>query len=139
MKSKELRIGNKGEGNFIKIPFDEPETIEEWNSVFGTNPQFLLDMALRGARIRIQDLTRDKVAEGLKAGKAQDVVVDDVLGWLNENDITAKRERKAPGPRKPVEVVAEEKATYSNTELKAMLEAAGVKFVAKSEAAGQPA
>lgn len=134
MKSKELRIGNKGEGKFVKIPFDEPETIEEWNSVFGNNPQFLLDMGLRGARIRIQDLTRDLVAEELKKGTSPEETVDKVLEWLNANDITAKRERKAPGPRKPVEVVAEEKGSYSNAELKAMLEKAGVKFVPAGQA-----
>lgn len=137
MKAKELRIGNKGEGKFIKIPFDEPETLEEWNNVFGDNQQFLIDMALRGARIRIQDLTRETVAEELKKGTSPEETVDKVLDWLNQNDITAKRERRAPGPRKAPEVVAEEKGTYSNAELKAMLEAAGVKFVPKG--AEQPA
>lgn len=137
MKQGQLRIGNKGEGKFVKIPFDEPETIDEFKSQFGDNESFLLDMSLRGVRIRIQDLTRDLVAEGLKANKAPEVVVDEVIAWLNTHDITEKKERKAPGPRKPVEVVAEAKASYSNDELRAMLEKAGVKLVIAGQA--QPA
>lgn len=136
MKQGQLRIGNKGEGKFVKIPFDEPETIDEFKSQFGDNESFLLDMSLRGVRIRIQDLTRDLVAEGLKANKAPEVVVDEVIAWLGSHDITEKKERKAPGPRKPVEVVAEAKASYSNDELRAMLEKAGVKLVIAGQAVG---
>lgn len=129
MKEGLLRIGNKGEGKFVKIPFSEPETLDEFKKAFGDNEQFILDTSMRGVRIKIQDLTRDIVTEGLKAGKTTEQVVDEVVTWLNENDITVKRERAKPGPRKPVEVVAEEKSSYSNAELKAMLEKAGVKLV----------
>jgi hypothetical protein len=132
MKETKLRIGNKGEGKHVKIPFSEPETLQEFRELFGDNEGFLVGSAMRGVRIRIQDLTRDTVAEGLKAGKSTEAVASEVLDLLSTIDITEKKERKAP-VRKPVEVALPEgKTTFSKDELQALLAAHGVKI------AGQP-
>lgn len=131
MKTGKLRIGNKGEGKHVKIPFNEPETIDEFKEVFGTNEQFLLDCSMRGVRIRIQDLTRDLVAEGLKAGKTQEAVTAEVLDFLEKTDITEKKPRQAPAPRKPVDLGDVEDKLPADVKALLMerLKAAGVKVV----------
>lgn len=140
MKESKLRIGNKGEGKSITIPFNEPETPEEWYATFGDNQQFLVDCAKRGVRIKIQDFTRELVADELKKGTAPENVQRIVLDWLENNDITVKKERKGPGPRKPVEVaVPEGKQNFTLDELKAMLAASGVKIAGEPVEAATPA
>jgi hypothetical protein len=130
-KQPTLRIGNKGEGKHIRIPFDPPTTVDEFYQQFTggvENEEFLMDLALRGLRIKIQDMTRDKVAEDLKAGKPKEQIVNEVLEFLGEIDITEKKERKAPTPRKPVDLAGINLGTEdAKQDLLARLAAAGVK------------
>lgn len=134
MKEGKLRIGNKGEGKHVKIPFSEPENLQEFKDLFGDNEAFLVQSAMRGVRIRIQDLTRETVADGLKAGKSQEAVVNEVLDLLSTTDITEKKERAKPGPRKPVEVTLPEgKQTFSKDDLAALLASHGIKVAGAAE------
>lgn len=134
MKETKLRIGNKGEGKHVKIPFSEPENLQEFKDLFGDNEQFMVSSAMRGVRIRIQDLTREQVAEGLKEGKTQDQVANEVLDFLGTADITEKKERKAP-VRKPVEVaIPEGKQNFSKADLEALLAQHGIKVAGAAPA-----
>lgn len=126
-KQPTLRIGNKGEGKNVRIPFENPDTITDFYSRYGENEDFLLDCAARGLRIKIQDATRDMVAEELKNGAAPEAVVAKVLQFLDTTDISAKKERKSPGPRKPPTVTLDPtKGTYSAADLQALLAAQGI-------------
>lgn len=126
-----LRIGNKGEGKHIRIPFTPPTTVAEFYDQFTNgeeNEEFLMDLALRGLRIKIQDLTRDMVAEGLKEGKSPQALVTEVLQYLESIDITEKKERKAPTPRKPVDLSGVSIPEDAKAALFERLRAAGVKI-----------
>jgi hypothetical protein len=104
-RSESLRIGNKGEGRYIHIPFEAPKTIDEFYALFGENETFLAKMAERGVRIRIQDEFREEVSERLKKGESPDTVRNWVMDQLADLDLTVVKERATPS-RKPKEVEA---------------------------------
>lgn len=138
MKEGKLRIGNKGKENAVHIPFQAPDTIEEFYAQFGENEGFLMRMAIRGLRIHVQAEARQLVTDGLKAGKDKAVIVNEVLDHLNGVDLTEQKERKAPTPRAKPKVTAD---TFEGVEgsvrdkLIAQLRAQGVTIEGMDEAA----
>lgn len=132
MKTVNLRIGKRG-GPFTTVPIDEPETVEEFRSLHPGDggEKFLVDCANRGRRIRIQEVSRDKVEELATAGKTAEEIQAGVFDVLSSTDITEKQPRQAP--KRKVKL-PEGKTTFSADELKAMLEAQGFVIAAQPSA-----
>lgn len=122
MKTISLRIGDKtSKRDAVKVPLQIAETVEELMGLARNNAAVLVRWATRGQRIEAQE--RSGARDAFKEGKSEKEIADIV----NSYDPTVITPRTV-GARKPKTItIPKGKKSFSAADLRAMLEAQGVK------------
>lgn len=134
MKQGTIRIGVT-DGAKVKVPINEPETIDDLQKLSRGSEQVLVRWATRGYRIECQERSgaRDFVRENASLPEAE--LTRKTAEFVASYDPTKVVERTGR-PRKPVTVtVPKGKKSMSRDEVAAMLAAAGLKVEMVDEGA----
>lgn len=131
MKTGTIKIGTKGYPA-VKVPINEPENLDDLNSLAKGNPNVIIRWAIRGHRIESQERSgaRDTFRELRAAGKSDAEVTAECAKIVAEFDPTKSVKRGTSGrTRKPreVNIVTPASGKMTLDEFRKQLEAQGVK------------